>query len=304
MKGQRRWRWAVGIVVTVGIVVVMLMAYPVAIGIAVMRLSMMFQGYEHNYADLDGYRLSYFEKNPTADRTTILIHGLADQAGTWWLTGSALEGQHVIAVDLPGHGDSGPVDGPITMEHLQQMMTFLLSQTPHHVTLVGNSLGGFVALRMAIDRPDRIDRLVAIDAGGMQMSLAKETFLPQTREQMADTMFRVTGPNMLQPPGPLLDDMRASILSGPTPRIWGALSAADPIEGELGRIRARTLVVWGTEDRLIPIALGRRMAAAIPGADFMSIPGCGHSPQATCPDELVPILAPFLAAEEHEPKQP
>ena len=288
----------------VAIVVVILMAYPVAIGIAVMRLAMVLQGYEHKYADLDGYRLSYFEKNPSASRTTILIHGLADQAGTWWRTNDAFVGQRVIAVDLPGHGDSGPVAGQITMGHLDQMMTFLLAQSPQKVNLVGNSLGGFIALRMAIDHPDRVQNLVAIDAGGMKMALTKETFLPQTRAQMADTMFRVTGPNMVQPAGALLDDMRASILSGPTPRIWTALSSATALEGELDGVRARTLVVWGTEDRLIPIELGQRMAAAIPHAQFEAIPGCGHSPQATCPGDLVPVLAPFLAAENDEPKQP
>lgn len=273
-------------------------AEPVSVGIAAMRIALRLQGFSHQTEPVDGFAMSYFERNPQADRCVILIHGLADQAGTWWRVVGEFDDSHVIAFDLPGHGESGPDDGDIGMPEVQaEMKAVLYRCSPEPALLVGNSLGGFIALRTALDQPERVRAVVAIDAGGMPMSFAQDVFLPQTREQMGQTMSRVLGENFTQPPGFILDDMREYVVDGATPRLWKAITSSTTLDTELHKIRVPTLVVWGADDGLIPVALGRKMASEIPGAQFHEIPNCGHAPQATCPGQFVPILRTFLSRE-------
>jgi pimeloyl-ACP methyl ester carboxylesterase len=283
---------AVLVLLVVGMIP-LLMA-PVTLGVGFGRGMMRVKGMTHHIETLGDFEVSYFEKGPDQKQTVILVHGLADQAGTWWQTIDVFTGYHVIAVELPGHGESGPPQGDIDIEMFRKSIEFVMKRSHGPVILVGNSLGGYVSLQYALEHPDQVMQIVAIDAAGMPMEIDPDVFMPKDREAMAKTMFKVTGPNTATIPGFVLDDIRESIMDGATPRVWKALRDGGPLDQDLGKIAVPTTVIWGDQDGLIPVSDGRAMAKIIPGANYIEIAGCGHSPQATCADELNPILSRIL----------
>lgn len=272
---------------------------PLGLSIGYTRWRLVQAGFVHKTLDVQvpngAFQISYFERHPQAPRAALLIHGLQDNAGSWFQVVGPLDDFHTLIMDLPGHGDSGPPTGPITTDHLRQGVLGVARQAGDKpLTVVGNSLGGYLALGFAIENPERVAHLVAVNAAGMPMRLDPTTFLPQSVDEMGQTMRKVLGPNEVQPPSFVLEEMLASIHDGPTPRLWDALLAAPTLENRLSEISARTDVIWGDADGLIPFQNGEAMARGIRGARFHRLSGCGHSPQITCPDQFLPIFSANL----------
>jgi len=284
-----------GVLLLMILATVLLLMAPVTLGIGFGRVMLRVKGMTHHVESLGDFDVSYFEKSPDQKQTVILVHGLADQAGTWWQTIDVFDGYHVIAVELPGHGESGPQAGDIDIEMFRKSIEFVMKRSHGPAILVGNSLGGYVSLQYALEHPDQVVQVVAIDAAGMPMKIDPDVFMPKDRDAMAKTMFKVTGPNSATIPGFVLDDIRESIMEGATPRVWKALRNGGPLDKRLGGISVPTTVIWGDQDGLIPVRDGRAMAKIIPGSNYIEIAGCGHSPQATCADELNPILSRILS---------
>src|SRR5437899_319840 len=104
----------------------------------------------------------------------LLLHGFADSCATWSSVLPRLAARHhVIAPDLPGFGDSGPLDDGPMLELLVDAVIRLCGamglSTP--VAVAGNSMGGAVALRLALDRPELVSRLVLVDAAGLAVGV-------------------------------------------------------------------------------------------------------------------------------------
>jgi pimeloyl-ACP methyl ester carboxylesterase len=145
-------------------------------------------------------------------------------------------------------------------------------------------LGGYVAADLAAARPDLVERLVLVDAAALPLEgpvrdHVRNLLRGGGRSERA--LLRIA----------IVDIARA----GPIVIVRAArqLLASD-ITGRLGTIEAPTLVVWGAEDALIPPSQGRRLAAAIPGARFVSIPGVGHAPMWERPDAFDQLVLDFL----------
>ncbi len=268
---------------------------PVSVALGFTRAMMLVKGMTHHVESNGDFEVSFFEKNEEKQQTVILVHGLSDQAGTWWQTLEVLEDYHVIAVELPGHGESGPPSGDIDVAMFRKAIGFVMKRSHGPAILIGNSLGGYVSLDYGLKNPERVARIVAIDAAGMPMEINADVFMPVDRAGMAETMFKVTGPNEPTIPGFILDDIRDSLLAGATPRVWKAIRDGGPLDQELPFLTVPTDVIWGDQDGLIPVEQGRAMAKLIPGASYAEISGCGHSPQATCSEELNPILSRILS---------
>jgi pimeloyl-ACP methyl ester carboxylesterase len=225
----------------------------------------------------------------------VLLHGAGDQAGTWAKVVPALLERHSLVVpDLAGHGDSAPATGPIeaaaVVDGLEALLASLAgAQAP---TLVGNSLGAWMALVLAHRRRYQVRRVVAVNGGPLRHEAEGVTLMPRTRAQARETLAWTRDPGAPELPDAILDDLVRIAADGPLAR-FAAAAAGHSVwlldEDQLGQLRVPVRLIWGASDRLLPLAYAQRMLAALPDARLVTLERCGHVPQQEAP-------GPFLAA--------
>ena len=211
----------------------------------------------------------------------------------------------VYAIDWPGHGDSDPA-ADVTACALADLLPSLLGALGDGpFALVGNSVGGFAALRTAIARPDLVSRLVLIDPGGFT---PRTPFMFATcrlfgSERAAPTVMRHLPGLYLRRPGPDVTAVRErAMTASQSPsrvRVFAAMwrSFANPDhDGRRGaeRLAVPTLLVWGKRDPVLPWLIdGRRAANALSSATVVTMP-CGHQPHIEMPEHFMTVLEGFL----------
>src|SRR5215217_226887 len=237
----------------------------------------------------------------------LYLHGLADvhAATADWLPGHRrLAEQHrLLAPAHPGCARSGGLSEIDGLEDLVFHYLDLLDalELPR-VDLLGNCLGGWIAAELAIRRPDRLRRLVLVDACGLHVPGAPtaDVFMLAQRRDGADIsdLRELLFADATTPVGlALYPDER---LDTPTEVLrYRALSFAGRIgwsppylydrklRGHLWRITCPTLVLWGRQDSLVPLAPAEAYAQGIPAAQLMVLDGVGHSPLIEGPERTV-----------------
>jgi pimeloyl-ACP methyl ester carboxylesterase len=171
--------------------------------------------------------------------------------------------------------------------------------------ILGQSFGGMLAAELAATFPDLPAKLVLIDALGLWSGDEPvASWLTTPADRMPGLLFHdPAGPaarSMLQPPADP-DQMRAAIAA----RIWalgctGKFTWPIPDRGlddRLHRVRARTLILWGEQDRLVPASYARRFADLIPGSTVTMIGDSGHLPQVEQPERTAAALVDFLGSD-------
>ena len=250
-----------------------------------------------------GARIHYVDVG--AGPTVILLHGLADDVGVWGSVMPALAAKHrVIALDQVGFGRS---DKPLLNYRVSTFVDFLdgfLNELKiKRASLVGNSLGGWVAADFALKHPDRIERLVLSDAAGYA-ALAK------TMDPRALNALRLASREDIRYLGPLTfhdkrfyEDVdlafKQRVAAGDSYTISQVLDSLthgeDVLDNRLALIKQPTLVLWGREDKLIPLSFGERFHKEIAGSRLRIIDNCGHMPQVECPKEFATAALQFLS---------
>jgi pimeloyl-ACP methyl ester carboxylesterase len=215
----------------------------------------------------------------------------------------AIKAEHrVLIPDLPGHGRSGPADGPLGLtDMLAGVEALLEAEAPGaRASLVGNSMGGWLALLYAQRHPGRVARVVIANGAGLRGdgSEARVSLLPRTRGEARAALEAVTSPGSGAVPNSILDDLVRRAPRSPLARIMAVGFAELPLDGKLGEIRAPVTLLWGAEDRILPASYARRMAAQLENARLETIPACGHIPRRECAERLLPLLLPALAERE------
>jgi pimeloyl-ACP methyl ester carboxylesterase len=209
-----------------------------------------------------------------------------------------------IAIDWPGHGASYPGNVPASAMHLADVAESVVGQlAPDGAIVLGNSVGGFSAARMAIRRPELVRGLVIVDGGGFAgrpphvrafcALMAKPCFLRAIYPTFsslymrartdADRRARDTGVRTTRhDPG-----LRA------VSELWRSFASPEhDLREQAPTIAAPTLVIWGRRDPVIPVKVGRRIAATIPRAELVVL-DTGHVPHTTDPDAFAEQLIPF-----------
>jgi pimeloyl-ACP methyl ester carboxylesterase len=199
----------------------------------------------------------------------ILLHGLSG-SGRWWSRNVPVFSRsfRTYTVDLPGFGESRGVRWSRLDDIADRLADWLVDEGLPQAHVAGHSLGGAVAARLAARHPDRIDRLVLVDAA----------IRPQGTRHIARPAH-VVRTNSRGSPGfaPLL--MRDLVRSHPRSFVAATVDALQTDwEPHLRRIDAPTLVIWGERDAITPIALGHQIAAVVPGARLITLAGAGHNP--------------------------
>jgi 2-hydroxy-6-oxonona-2,4-dienedioate hydrolase len=255
--------------------------------------------FEQGYLTTDlGTRTRYLHAGDFDKPTLILLHGSGGHAEAY-VRNLCAHAEHFStwSIDMIGHGYTDKPGHPIEIEHyVAHLISFLDSIGAPRAHLSGESLGGWVVARAAIDFPDRVDRLVLNTAGGSQadpvvmnriktLSMAAAT--EPTWEKVKDRIVWLMADKSKS-----YDDIVASRLAVYSqPNYASAMSDTMALQepeirarnlltaDDYGRITAPTMVLWTSDDPTADVVEGKRIASMIPGAHFVVMDGCGHWPQ-------------------------
>jgi pimeloyl-ACP methyl ester carboxylesterase len=272
---------------------------------------------------LHGHRVAYRQMG--SGPVIVLVHGITGDSGTWagvapWLA----ERYTVVAPDLLGHGMTAKPRGDYSLGAFASGIRDLMIALGHERgTFVGHSLGGGIALQLAYQFPERCERLVLVDSGGLgrEVSLllraaslpGSEIVLPLLAHARligaAETVGRALGRIGLAPAPDLAEMARGyASLSRADARRAFVQTVRGVIDMAGQRVSARdrlylaqhvpTLLIWGDRDPIIPIEHGREAQAMIKGSRFETFPGSGHFPHIDDPHRFVRVLRDFVASTE------
>jgi 2-hydroxy-6-oxonona-2,4-dienedioate hydrolase len=269
--------------------------------------------FEQGYLDAAGVRTRYLRTGDSGKPVLVLLHGSGGHAEAY-IRNLASHAEHfwTWSIDMLGHGYTDKPGHPLEVDHyVAHLMDVLRAIGTDRVYLSGESLGGWVAARPAVDHPDAVARLVLNTAGGSQadavvmkriitLSMAAaedptwETVQARIKWLMADKSkdyddLVASRQRIYRQPG-FVDAMR-DIMALQDPEIR-ARNILGPVE--YGSITAPTLVLWTSDDPTADVTEGRRMASMIPGARFEVMQGCGHWPQYEDPKTFNRLHLDFL----------
>lgn len=269
------------------------------------RFALTVAGLQDHHVEGPTGRLTWFEGGE-GDTTLVLLHGAGDQAGTWARTVTPLvERYRVVIPDLAGHGKTDPREGPIGVDQVLATATATLDAccSDEPVVLVGNSLGGWIAFHIALNRPDQVERIVALNGGPLRQENPTVNLFPANREEARETMEALMGASAEQLPGTVLDDVVRHTRTGPAARLAETADEMAPylLEGRLGEVTTPVDVIWGEADELLPLAYARRLVDGLPAARLATIPDCGHVPHRECPTLVVERILNALNQAPPEP---
>jgi pimeloyl-ACP methyl ester carboxylesterase len=262
---------------------------------------------QSNYVLTPEGRVHYYEAEPRISGggiPLVLVHGLGARDEDWapMLKRLKRAGFHVYAPDLLGYGRSPkPQNGDYSMAgEAKFVYDFIQSIGLQKTDLGGWSMGGWIALKVALDHPDLIDRVVVYDSAGVRFDLTYPTtiFHPQNAADV-QRLFTLMDPE--QRPMPEL--LRRDILRAMQENQWvvdrnmaSMMTGKELLDGQLGSLREPLLIVWGSDDHLIPVAVAQQMHALVPGSELDLLEGCGHLAPALCPGRAAQATADFLKA--------
>jgi pimeloyl-ACP methyl ester carboxylesterase len=163
------------------------------------------------------------------------------------------------------------------------------------VTVVGNSVGGWIAAEMALAGSARITGVVLVDACGIEVpGHPVADFFSLTLDQVAELSYHNPGPFRIDPAAMSAEQRAAMAGNREALAVYGGTAMADPgLRARLGQVTVPALVVWGDSDRIVDPGYGQAYAAAIPGARFRLLPATGHVPQIETPAQLLSAIRDF-----------
>jgi pimeloyl-ACP methyl ester carboxylesterase len=273
------------------------------------------------FAEIDGARVHHQDAGPEDGPVVLLIHGFCASTLVWSevFLPLASEGFRVVAVDLLGHGFSDkPKDGEYTIEAQARMVLGLMDRLGiERATLAGSSYGGAIAASLALDYPERVEKLVLV--GSVINNEAKKQ--PLLRLASAPVVGNIISPLLLdsrwivrrrlkkifsEGARQLFDEKRMEARHLPLKaastqhailqslRRW----KAERIEQDAHLIKQPTLLIWGEQDVDTPLRLGEHLHDSMPDARLIVFRRCGHLPQEEYPQEFTELVSGFIKSQE------
>jgi pimeloyl-ACP methyl ester carboxylesterase len=236
-----------------------------------------------------------------AGRPFLLLHGGAGPLSVIPFADRLATTEHarVLTPSHPGFGGSNRPDELDSTGKLAATYLELLDELDLvDVTVVGNSVGGWIAAELALLHSPRISGVVLVDAVGIEVpDHPVVDFFSLSLDQVAElsyhdpASFRIDPSTMPPAAQASMAGNRAALA------VYGGTSMVDPsLAGRLSGVDLPTLVLWGDSDRIVDPDYGRAFAAAIPGAQFQLLPNTGHVPQIETPEQLLRAIGDFAGA--------
>ena len=270
---------------------------------------------ERNFVKVQDVQINYVERGE-GDRNILLVHGFGSSIYSWKDILDALAQHfHVYAMDVKGFGYSEkPKDADYSLVTMIDFVPdFMDAVGVEKASLVGNSMGGALCAATAIDYPERVERLVLIDAAGYPMKIPllirmgttpvvtsvgkifygewvvrwglEQVFYDKalvTPERVRAYYLPSKTPNGIDAPRKILRDFDSVLFKYAARRFK--------------RIQCPTLVIWGEQDPWVPVENAWRFDRDIPDTEVVIIKDCGHAPQEEKPGEVTQTLLEFLEA--------
>jgi pimeloyl-ACP methyl ester carboxylesterase len=263
-------------------------------------------------ATIRGRRIRYAEVG--SGPAVVLIHG---QGGSWqfWLRviPKMVSYGRIIAVDLPGFGQSEPIaaEHDVFGEHVATIAGLLDHLGLAKAIIVGHSMGGLVSLQLACDHPERVSGLTLTNAGGANISPGRLRWIlaalrvfnaifsipwvPRVvaRTYWLRTVLFAAGVNNRRT---FSEPLAAEIL--PRMAAPGFMQSLEAAAVAVNHVRPQDvtcpcLLVWGTKDRILPLSTAHSLVAKIPDARLVLLESVGHCPMIEVPDQFSRLLADF-----------
>ena len=250
----------------------------------------------------------------------LCLHGLGANIYSWrhFITPFS-QNNKLILVDFKGCGQSPkPRDPHYSIEDkAEDIYNLIVEENLTNLTLVGNSLGGAIALLLAIrlvkENPDRLSKLILIDSAGDKSNLPPHLNLLRS---ILGTLIIYLSPSKLAAKMTLrmcyydrkrITREQVEAYAAPIASLGGRHALlqtarqcipanADELIAAVSRITVPTLILWGREDKVIPLRVGKLLHELIPNSTLDVIEQCGHIPQEEKPDETIARISEFLAA--------
>ncbi len=261
-------------------------------------------------ATLNGIKVAYTDegKGPAL----FFVHGFPLNRGTWSRQVGAFKAKHrIIAPDLRGLGGTEATDAPVSMSRYAEDLFALMQHLElGPVTLVGHSMGGYVALAFAKAYPQALQGLVLVGtrsgADTAEGAAARRDLAEKVKKEGTAIVVEAMAPKMLSAqnhdPGMAAAVRGFMLPSGPKGVVGALLGMAErPDMGAcLGQIRVPTLVVTGADDTIIPPSESEALAKAIPNAQLNLIPAAGHLVAFECAEAFNEVLRVWMAKHSGE----
>lgn len=232
-------------------------------------------------------------------RAVVILHGGAGPASVTGFADLLAEatGTRVVVPTHPGFGGTPRPEALRSIGSLAEVYEGLLDALDLvDVSVIGNSMGGWIAAELALRRPARLGRLALVDAVGIEVAgHPAADFFSLTPAQVSEhSWFDPSKAPSLDPAA--LPPAAREIFAGNRAALalYGGGMSDSALLGRLAAIDVPALVLWGEADRIVDADYGRAFAAAIPDARFALLPRTGHVPQMETPELLLEALAQFV----------
>lgn len=260
-----------------------------------------FSGIENGTVKVAGHRVHYLAEGPANGPAVVLVHGLGASAEDWRALAPYLvrAGFRVYIPDLVGYGRSEqPRNFSYSVrDEAEVVIGFMDALGLRQVELGGWSMGGWIAVLVAQEHPERVSRLMLFDAAGLNVPPAYDTalFVPSNFDQLHQLQV------LLSPqPRPIPAFVARDILRSFRHRGWviqralaAMLTGRDVIDNDLPQLKMPVLLAWGALDQVTPLAQGETMHQMIPNSELDVIPGCGHMAPIECSAAVAPKVVAF-----------
>jgi pimeloyl-ACP methyl ester carboxylesterase len=259
-------------------------------------------GFRSQYVQMGPYRVHYFVGGQGTP--LLLIHGLGARSEDWTpqMPTYAKNGFRVYAVDLLGCGRTDRPEIAYTVgQQVDLIQEFLTSVHVEKSDVVGWSMGGWVALEFALQHPDRVNRLVAMDSAGLKFEtkLTPDILEPNNVHEL-ERLEAVLMAGHYYIPGFVQRDLLRTMQSNRAVvhrTLESLLREEGGFAARLSQSKMPVLLVWGQQDELIPPSVGKQMHQAIPESVLQLYAGCGHMGPATCAGRMTPRVIDFLRSQ-------
>jgi pimeloyl-ACP methyl ester carboxylesterase len=269
------------------------------------HLSLFLHRVQSNYVMMPEGRVHYYEAEsrvPGGGIPLVLVHGLADRDESWapMLERLKRSGFHVYAPDLLGYGRSPkPADSDYSISTQEQFVADFIQAIGLRKPNVGGwSMGGWIVLKLALDHPDMVDRVVIYDSAGIhqQVEGGANIFHP-TNGPALQHLADLLEPHAKPMPAFVMKDALRTLGEGQ----WVVDKSMASMEGgndlldtRLGGLTEPLLIVWGSDDQLLPLTIGQQLHGMVPRSEMDILAGCGHLAPKTCPDRAAAVTVDFL----------
>ena len=264
------------------------------------------EGVKPSDIETAGRRLRYLELGEGDSIPVLLVHGFGADLNTWMFTQPALAaGRRAVALDLPGHGGSAKDVGPGDAESLTDAFEGVLGALGiKRVHFVGHSMGGAIAALAALRRPERVASLTLIAPAGFGPEINSsfvDGFVRASRRREATEVLGLLVDNPALVSRAMVEDvLRYKRLDGVTAALtkiaeaWfgGGRQSVD-LTGRIGALSVPIQLVWGRNDRIIPVAHAEALAARLP---VHILEAAGHLPHMEKSGEVNRLIGRFIGA--------